>query len=255
MWARPHAERRQTDGPLQPKDANPLRRERKRGRAMSRAVLSSSSQRSMKRPSGNWGSHPTQQTEYRGGGAVPNAPKVDEHDLRALGVPTPHNGLNTEGGNNPQRRGGAGSPQHAGVDEPRLSLGCKQGALQLYVCRPSCTNSSALAPAASKGAGRSPSARLSSTRTLVGPSSAQRLVYRMALLSARAPDVVLAEAGAWPSAPRVVLQGYLLNEAPRMAFEAWLRPKRLARRRRLLRFFAIYAETSPLTGFLFFING
>jgi len=34
---------------------------------------------------------------------------------------------------------------------------------------------------------------------------------------------VLAEAGAWPSAPRVVLQGYLLNEAPRTAFEAWLR--------------------------------
>jgi len=97
---------------LRCKDANPLRRERKRGQAMSRAVLSSSSQRSMKRPSGNWGSHPTQQTEYRGGGAVPNAPKVDEHDLRALGVPTPHNGLNTEGGNNPQRRGGAGSPQH-----------------------------------------------------------------------------------------------------------------------------------------------
>jgi len=76
----------------------------------------------------------------------------------------------------------------------------------------------------------------------------------MALLSARAPDVVLAEAGAWPSAPRVVLQGYLLNEAPRMAFEAWLRPKRLARRRRLLRFFAIYAETSPLTGFLFGVD-
>ena len=51
--------------------------------------------------------------------------------------------------------------------------------------------------------------------------------------------MVLAEAGAWPSAPRVVLQGYLLNEAPCMAFEAWLRPKRVARRRRLLRFFAI----------------
>ena len=34
------------------KSANPWRRERKRGRAMSRAVLSSSSQRSMKRPSG-----------------------------------------------------------------------------------------------------------------------------------------------------------------------------------------------------------
>jgi len=50
---------------------------------------------------------------------------------------------------------------------------------------------------------------------------------------------VLAEAGAWPSAPRVVLQGYLLNEAPRMVFEAWLRPKRVARRRRLLRFFAV----------------
>jgi len=66
----------------------------------------------MKRPSGNWGSHPTQQTEYRGGGAVPNAPKVDEHDLRVFGVPTPHNGLNTERGNNLQRRGGAGSPQH-----------------------------------------------------------------------------------------------------------------------------------------------
>jgi len=64
----------------------------------------------------------------------------------------------------------------------------------------------------------------------------------MALLSAGAPDVVLAEAGAWPSAPRVVLQGYLLNEAPRMEFEAWLRPKCLARRRRLLRFFAIYAS-------------
>jgi len=119
------------------------------------------------------------------------------------------------------------------------------------VCRPSCTNSSALAPAALRGAGRFLSARLSSTRTLVGPSSAQRLVYRMALLSARAPDVVLAVAGAWPSAPRVVRQGYLLNEAHCMAFEAWLRPKRLARRRQLLRFFAIYAETSPLSGFLF----
>jgi len=34
------------------KSANPWRRERKRGRAMSRAVLSSSSQRSVKRPSG-----------------------------------------------------------------------------------------------------------------------------------------------------------------------------------------------------------
>ena len=66
--------------------------------------------------------------------------------------------------------------------------------------------------------------------------------------------MVLAEAGAWPSAPRVVLQGYLLNEAPRMAFEAWLRPERLARRRRLLRFFAIYTETSPLTGFLFGVD-
>jgi len=56
---------------------------------------------------------------------------------------------------------------------------------------------------------------------------------------------VLAEAGAWPSAPRVVLQGYLLNEAPRMAFEAWLRPKRMARRRRLLRFFALFGVDAP----------
>jgi len=49
---RSRAEKVRWAGKFAGKSANPWRRERKRGRAMSRAVLSSSSQRSMKRPSG-----------------------------------------------------------------------------------------------------------------------------------------------------------------------------------------------------------
>jgi hypothetical protein len=62
---------------------------------------------------------------------------------------------------------------------------------------------------------------------------------------------VLAEAGAWPSAPRVMMQGYVLDAATRAALEARLReacPEALGALAGALR---CYAETSPLAGFLF----
>jgi len=60
-----------------PKSANPWRRERKRSRAMSRAVLSSSSQRSMKQPSGKH-IHKTRTTAGipRGEGMTPATPPL-----------------------------------------------------------------------------------------------------------------------------------------------------------------------------------